>query len=522
MERNKRKNNKITFKDYDMNQQCLPMSLEDLIPANHVVRVINDYIERMDIEPLLEKYKGGGRANYHPKMMLKVLLYAYTQKIYSSRKIAKAVRETIPFMWLSGNNYPDFRTINNFRSTIMKDITEQVFASVLEMLIEDGFVKYEQYFVDGTKIEANSNRYRFVWAKSTKRYQEQLKEKVKRLFEEIDELNAREDEEYEGFDLDEMGERSSLTAEKLDQKVRELNEKLGQKPRSPKTYRLVKILKEDCLVRQRKYEGYEEILGERNSFSKTDHDATFMRMKEDHMKNGQLKPGYNVQIGTENQFILGYSIHQDRADTGCFIDHLKQVKQMNGLVPKQIIADAGYGSEENYLYLQENNYDPYVKYNTFHKEQKRKTQKDPFWTGNWPYEKEKDEFRCPQGKRLTYIYTKHEKTKHGYETETRVYECEDCSGCPVKDQCTKSSANRQMQRNIRLEQYREDTRNRLLSETGKIIYGKRKIEVEPVFGHLKWNREFKRFLLRGLEKVKTEWGILCIAHNMLKATTARA
>jgi len=522
MESKEKKNNKIIFKNYDMRQQCLPMSLEDLIPENHVVRVINKYIERMDEKPLLERYKGGGTSSYHPKMMLKVLVYAYTQKIYSSRKIAKAVRETIPFMWLSGNNWPDFRTINTFRSTTMKDITEQVFASVLEMLVDDGFVKYEQYFVDGTKIEANSNRYRFVWAKSTKRYKKQLAEKVHRLFEEIDELNAKEDADYEGFDLDEMGERATLTAEKLDKKVRELNEKLSSKPRSKKVYRLVKILKEDCLPRQQRYERYEEILGDRNSFSKTDHDATFMRMKEDHMKNGQLKPGYNIQIGTENQFILGYSIHQDRADTGCLIGHLKHIEQMNGRVPKQIIADAGYGSEENYLYLHDNQYDPYVKYNTFHKEQEKKKQKDPFWTGNWPYEEEKDEFMCPQGKRLTYIYTKHGKTKQGYETETRIYECEDCSGCPLKDQCTKASGNRRMQRNVRLEQFREDARNRLLSETGREIYGKRKIEVEPVFGHLKWNREFRRFLLRGLEKVKIEWGILSIAHNMMKVAAARA
>ena len=522
MSRTIRKNDKIVFKDYDMNQMCLPMNLEDLIPANHVVRVINNYVERMDIQPLLDKYKGGGTSSYHPKMMLKVLIYAYSQKIYSSRKIAKAIRENIPFMWLSGNNWPDFRTINRFRSTTMKDISEQIFASVLDMLIKDGYINYEQYFVDGTKIEANSNKYTFVWAKSTKRYKEQLEQKVKRLFEEIDELNALEDKEYEGFDLDEMGERSTLTAEKLEKRVRELNEKLAGKPQPKKIYRLIRTLEKDCLERQRKYERYEEILEDRNSFSKTDPDATFMRTKEDHMRNGQLKPGYNIQIGTENQFILGYSVHQNRTDTGCLIDHLEQLKQMNGRVPEKIIADAGYGSEENYLYLQENKLDSYIKYNTYHKEQKRKTKKDPFWTGNWPYIDHCDEFICPQGQRMIYLFTKHGKTKQGYETETRIYECEDCSGCPVKNQCTKSSGNRRLQRNIRMEQFREEARNKLLSDTGREIYGRRKVEVEPVFGQLKWNREFRRFLLRGLEKVKAEWGILCIAHNMRKVAGARA
>jgi transposase len=522
MKSKENKNKKIVFKDYDMQQMSLPMSLEDLIPAGHVVRVVNEYIERMDLKPLLDKYKGGGSSSYHPKMMLKVIIYAYTQKVYSSRKIAKGIRENIPFMWLSGNNWPDFRTINRFRSTYMKDVTEIVFADILRMLVEDGYVKYEQYFLDGTKIEANSNRYRFVWAKSTKRYKDQLAQKVKKLFKEIDELNAKEDEEYDEFDLPEMGEQSTLTKEKLEQSIRELNEKLAGKPHSKKMYRLMRILKGDCLERQQRYERYQEILGDRNSFSKTDPDATFMRMKEDHMKNGQLKPAYNVQIGTEGQFILGYSIHQNRTDTGCLIDHLENLKQVNGHVPKQIIADAGYGSEENYLYLQQNRHEAYIKYNMFNKEQQRKKRKDPFWIGNWPYDEERDEFECPQGNRLTYRYTQHGKTLHGYETETRVYECENCTGCPVKDQCTKAAGNRTLKRNIRAEALRKEARSKLLSDQGKLIYGRRKTEPEPVFGHLKWNRDFKRFLLRGLDKVRIEWGLLSFAHNILKVSAARA
>lgn len=497
------------------------MNLEDLIPAKHVVRVVNEYIERMDLKPLLKKYKGGGSSSYHPKMMLKVIVYAYTQKVYSSRRIAKEIRENVFYMWLSGNNWPDFRTINRFRSQNMKEITELVFADVLKLLVEDGYVKYEQYFLDGTKIEANSNRYRFVWSKSTKRYKEQLAQKVKKLFAEIDELNAKEDAEYQGFDLPEMGEQSTLTEEKLEQSIDELNNKLAGKPHSKKMYRLVRILKEDCLERQRRYEKYLAILGDRNSFSKTDPDATFMRMKEDHMRNGQLKPAYNVQIGTEGQFILGYSIHQNRTDTGCLIDHLDKVKEANGEIPHQIIADAGYGSEENYLYLQENQHESYIKYNWFDKEQKNKTRKDPFWTGNWPYDEKRDEFRCPQGQLLTYRYTRHGKTMHGYETETRVYECEDCSGCPVKDQCTKAAGNRTLQRNMRAEAMRNEARTKLLSDQGKSIYGRRKIEVESVFGHVKWNRDFKRFLLRGLDKVAIEWGLLSIAHNMLKVSAVR-
>ena len=140
----------------------LPTDIELHIPTQHLVRVVNDAIDKMNIEPLLRQYKGGGTSSYHPKMMLKVFVYAYTQKLYSSRQIAKALRENIHFMWLSGNNTPDFRTINRFRSSIMKEIIDEIFKNVLELLIEEDLVKLENYFLDGTKIEANANRYTYV------------------------------------------------------------------------------------------------------------------------------------------------------------------------------------------------------------------------------------------------------------------------------------------------------------------------------------------------------------------------
>jgi transposase len=175
----KRKKASPVFKEYTMGQLILlPTNLDELIPPNHLVRVVNAFVEQMDLAPLLARYKGGGTSSYHPKMMLKVFIYAYTQKIFSSRRIAKALRESIPLMWLSGNNRPDFRTINRFRGELLKGIIEEVFLAVLSLLIDGGYVKLEDYFVDGTKVEANANRYSYVWAKSTQRYQKQLAEKV--------------------------------------------------------------------------------------------------------------------------------------------------------------------------------------------------------------------------------------------------------------------------------------------------------------------------------------------------------
>src|SRR4030066_336113 len=167
------------FKPYVMNQVALlPPSYEELIAADHLVRVVNKAVEAIDVSALLAQYKGGGTSSYHPQMLLKVLVYAYTQQLYSSRKIAKALRENIYFMWLSGNQQPDFRTINRFRSEVVKDVIEDIFTSVLELLIEGGYVKLENYFLDGTKMEANANKYSWVGGRSTRHYKHKLQEKV--------------------------------------------------------------------------------------------------------------------------------------------------------------------------------------------------------------------------------------------------------------------------------------------------------------------------------------------------------
>ncbi|MDP2735020.1 MAG: IS1182 family transposase [bacterium] len=511
----KKKSTHVVFKPYTMGQLQLPTDLETLIPPNHLVRVVHDAIEKMDLSPLLKQYKGGGTSSYHPKMMLKVLVYAYTQRIYSSRRIAKALRENIHFMWISGNSRPDFRTINRFRGEVMRGIMEQVFASVLELLIEEGYVKLEHYFLDGTKIEANANRYTWVWAKSTRRYKQKLQENVKKLLDEIEQVNEEENEEYGDRDLEELGEDGPIDAEKLEKKIRELNERLKGDPEDKKLAKAVKKMREDYLPRQKKYEEQEKKFKGRNSYSKTDEGATFMRMKEDHMKNGQLKPGYNVQIGTENQFVVGYSVHQRPGDSGCLVPHLKGLKAQLGRLPKKVIADAGYGSEENYAYLDDEGAEAYVKYNTFHLEQKKR-KKDRFRAASFPYDETRDEFICPADKRLTYQWTQPYQTENGFQTELRFYECEDCGGCELKAQCTRAVGNRRIQVSFRGRELRDRAGRNLLSEQGMVLRSKRPVEAESVFARLKHNWGFRRFLLRGKEKVEVEWGLLCIAHNMAK------
>jgi transposase len=227
----KRKKSRPVYKEYTMGQiVLLPTNIDELIAENHLVRVIHQFVERMDLSPLEAKYKGGGTSSYHPKMMLKVYLYAYTQKIYSSRRIAKALRESLPFMWLSGNSRPDFRTINYFRGHVLKGLIDEIFVALLVVLVEDEYIRLEDYFVDGTKIEANANRYSFVWGKNTQRYKQQLREKVSVLMGEIEQLNQAEDERYGERDLEEVGEDRPIDSQKLAERVSQLNEQLKGEP----------------------------------------------------------------------------------------------------------------------------------------------------------------------------------------------------------------------------------------------------------------------------------------------------
>lgn len=497
----------------------LPPSLEEMIPERHLVRVVNEVIDELDLSKLKKQYKGGGTSSYHPRMMLKVLVYAYTQRRYSSRQIAKALRENVNYMWLSGMNKPDFRTINRFRGEVVKEVVEEVFSEVLGYMIKQGYVGLEDCFVDGTKIEANANRYSFVWRKSTENYKKKLQEKVREIMEEVERVNEAEEERYGEKDLEELGEEAEIDSEGMKELVERLNEKLKEEPKDKQLKRTVKKLERDFIPRMEKYERHEQVFRGRNSFSKTDEDATFMCMKEDHMRNRQLKPGYNVQIGTEKQFIVSFSLHQKPSDGTCLIPHMEQMQNQTGRIPKNIIADAGYGSEENYAYLEEKGINAYVKYNTFDREQKKRRkipERETYWSSNWEYDEQQDEFICPQGKRLTYQRTMIKHTANGYRSERRIYSCDQCETCPVRTKCTTSAYGRSVMMSLNIRDFRQQARDRLQSSEGKRYRSQRLIEAEAVFGRLKHNWGFRRFLLRGLEKVKTEWGVLCTAHNIAK------
>lgn len=501
---------KVRFKESTSQQVVIfPTNIGDRIPDNHPVRVVNQVVDGLNIDDILSGYKGGGTSSYHPRMMLKVLFYSYFCNIYSCRKMEKMLHENIYFMWLSGNNTPNFRTINDFRGKRLKGKIQDLFAELVRLMAGLGYVSLKKQYIDGTKIEAASNKYTFVWKGSVEKYKSKLDEKIKGILNNI-ELAIDHDKQKGNSD----SEPKAINPEELQKKIDELNTRLPEL--SKKQQKEVKKLKEEHLPRLQKYEKQLKILGHRNSYSKTDTDATFMRMKEDHMKNGQLKPAYNPQISTENQLITNFSIHQRPGDTATLIPHLEQFDGQHEQQSEEVIADAGYGSEQNYEYLEQNEIAAFVKYNYFHAEQKKKFKQNPFLASNLFYNRKKDFLVCPMGQKMKCVGIQNRKSGLGYESQVHIYQAANCVGCPMRGSCHKSKGNRKIELNHKLLEYRRQARKKLTSQKGLEYRSKRPIEPEAVFGQIKFNNGFTRFKLRGLAKVEVEFGLVAISHNLRK------
>jgi transposase len=506
---------KIVFKKDKRDQLLLlPPELGSLIPDNHLVRVVDQVIDQIKLTPLLETYKGGGTSSYSPRMLLKVITYAYIERIYTNRLIEKALRENINLMWISGMSTPDYTTIHNFRSKRLKQAVEDIFGSIIEILIEGGYIKAENLNVDGTKIEANASRYSYIWRKNVEKRSKIIKEKVSELLKHIDQLQKEEDEEYGDRNLEEIS--GEITSENIEKLVKEINDKLSKSSPSKVVSSDVKKLQKDYLPKLKKNEQQAKMLGGRNSCSKIDPDATFFRMKEDHLHTSQLKPAYNVQIATDNQFILGYGVYQKADDTSVFIPYMEKVKKQIKYLPENIVADAGYGSEENYNYLNDNKLGNYVKYNTYDYEKTSEFKNGKFLSSKFKYQPDKDEYICPNNQILTYLTTHTSKSENGYISKQRVYRSQTCSICPYRDQCCKGKNDRSIQVSTKLIEYKYTAKQNLESEKGIKLRAQRGVDVESVFGQIKHNDQFRRFNTHGLQNVSTEWGIISIAHNIKK------
>lgn len=502
---------KAPFKEYNQQQiQLLPPSLEELIPRDHLVRVVNQVVERLDISSIINQYEGGGASAYHPKMLIKVLLYGYAVKIYTGRKIAKALAQDVTFMWLAAYSKPDFRTINLFRSGILKDTVEDLFKELLLFLIDHAYIKIENYFTDGTTLRADANSNQVIWKKNSNRYKDIAEAKCQELFKEIDQLNALEDQKYGDGDLEEMGNKP-VSKEAVATGVEKLNKVIENTSESRKK-RKAESLKNKIIEQQEKIYKYQEQLEigqERSGYSKTDTDASVMMMK-----NKELLPGYNVLASSENQFITAVTTHQNPNDGACFKEHFESFV----FTPESITADSIFGTEQNYQLLEGADIESYLKYPMFHKEDSKKIKDDPFRKENFKYDPVSDTYTCPNSQPLCYARTNedvHKKT--GFKSHSKVYQADGCIACKMREQCTKSRENnRTIMINEQWGIYKALAHRNLHSEKGLQLRKRRGQEIETCFGDLKHNMGFRRFHLRGLRKVRTEVTIVAMAHNLRK------
>ena len=507
----------LHFRSYDPDQTLLfPQRIDRDIPKDDPVRILKSVIESLDLSGFKKLYHERGRSPYHPKMMLMVILYSYMNNVYSCRKIEKLLYRDIYYIWLSGYQKPDFATINRFRNRVKNEIGH-IFTLLVLILVEKGFVTLEVGYLDGTKIESKANKYTFVWRKSVERNREKLLEKIRVLLQQINEQMAQD----KAADVDTL----ELTPQTLYEISKEFKEALGSAPEA-KT-------KEEKAAQRGKNKMFKELerhgekLAEynsrleqmegRNSISKTDPSATFMRMKEDAMCNGQTKPGYNLQISSENQFITDFALFPNPTDTLTFIPFLGSFPGRYGRFPKRVVADSGYGSEENYRFMDEAGIEGFVKYNRFHLEHRPRYKPDTFHPDSLYYNEEGDYYICPMGQRMSRTGTLQTRTEGGYISQSACYRAIRCKGCPLRCLCYKAKANQRAIRvNHRLNAYKRKACELLTSEEGIKERGRRCIEPEAVFGQMKSNMAYRRFRHMGKDKVVMDFTFFAIAFNIKK------
>ena len=491
----------------ERNQVLLPINLEIKIRPEDPVFKLVEICDELDYTELYNAYLRHYR-KIDPATMFEILVFAYMNGIYSSRDIEKACRNDIRFMWIL-QNYPapDHSTISRFQNERLTGVIENLFYQLIKKLSELGEIEFENLFVDGTKIEANANRYTFVWAKAVQKNLNKLYARVDKELSEIAlkySLNPQADLQQV---IDFLTETARLSG---------ISFVCGKGKRKTEIQRDYEKLTE---YRER-IEKYKEslcICGKRKSYSKTDTDATFMRMKEDHMRNGQLKPGYNVQIGVESEYIVGVGLFPNPTDTTTLIPFLKRVHNNCGHRYRNIIADAGYASEENYTYLENLQINAYIKPADYEVRKTRRFKNDLYRTENLNYDEANDCFICPNGKRLNYMYDSHSKTATGYTVTKKNYVCESCTGCPHREKCFKGSyENRKVCISQTMARQKRSATELVTTDDGILLRMNRSIQVEGAFGVLKENYAFRRFLTRGTRKTETQFLLLCFAFNIQK------
>ncbi len=495
------------------------MLIHDYLDICDPVLTFDKLMEEVSLEKYLKDIPKHytGRLRYNPVSMLKTVLFGFITNGYISlRELEDSCKVNLRFMYLMNHETPSYRTFGYFIHEVLGDTIEDIFYDINNKIFEEEHVDLQHIYIDGSKFEANASKYSWVWKKATEKSRYRLFDKITALFQEINDELA-----YTGIKL-------NINTEYAPEYIREAADRYAE----------VWQLDEDDFVRGRghhktvqqrhheKLTGYAEKLEEyvekiricgdgRNSYSKTDHSATFMRIKTDYMGNDQLLPAYNIQIGVADEYIAVVNVNHYRTDMDCFVPLMNQFRDRYGHYPKYPVADAGYGSYNNYIFCEQNGMEKYMKFTMFKKEtMDKKYHEDPFRAVNFPVG-EDGIMRCPNGKAFHLKYRQHVKGNQ-YGRQEEIYECEDCTGCPYAGQCKKTESNRRVRVNRELTSMHREVIENLESIHGALLRMNRSIQAEGTFGIMKNDRWYKRIVRRGIDSVKLEVILVSIGQNLYK------
>jgi len=516
----------ILQKNYTLNQRYfqlkLPINIDCMIPENDSVRLLSQFVEEMDLEDLYSTYSRLRENQATPRQMLKIVLYSYMNHNYSSRAMEKSCQRDVNFMYLLENSpKPDHSTFARFRSLHFAPCAERILAEMTKFLLTIGEISGDAVFVDGTKIEACANKYTFVWKGSVTKNLEKLLEKLGDFVAQCEELYGIKLVYKNKVQMKHVKKlRKKLYALKHEEKIEFVH---GRGKRKTQLQRSVEQL-EEYLNKLKEYTQKIHICGDRNSYSKTDNDATFMRMKEDAMGNGQLKAGYNVQHAVDSEYIVWLTVGPQATDTNTLIPLLKRMERFLEFKYKKIVADAGYEGEENYVYLEENEQLAFIKPSNYERSKTAKYKNDISRLENMEYNDSGDYYTCKNNRKLIANKTVKKNTKTGYESEKTIYICEDCSNCAYKSKCIKGNncktpleeRVKKLETSKLFNHYRKEALERIVSEEGCKLRVNRSIQVEGSFGEIKQDMGFRRFLCKGKGNVFAESVLLAMAHNINK------
>lgn len=496
--------------------------MEIMIPADDPVRLLSAFVEGMDLSELYNTYDRIRKNQATPRQMLKIMIYAAMNRLFSSREIETACHRDINFMYLlEGMPTPDHATIARFVSLHLSACSKDILSEVTTQLFNLGEISGKTIFIDGTKIESRANKYTFIWKKSVTKHQARLFEKIISFIEECEALY--------GFKVVYNGKATLHTMKRLRKKLYAIKEEenitfvYGIGHRKSQLQKSIEML-EYYISKLKEYTKHLHICGARNSYSKTDPDATFMRLKEDAMLNGQLKPAYNLQHGVDSQYITWLDLSAHPTDVLTLVPFVKDMEAHLSFKYKEVVADAGYESEEAYVFLEQNGQESYLKPQNYEISKSRKYRQDISRRENMEYDSEADEYICSSGRKLKPIYDRHSRNRNGYVSTVTIYECESCHGCPHKEKCIHGNncktpmeeRNKRLNVSKVMKQKREETLARITTEYGTKLRMNRSIQAEGSFAVIKEDMNFRRYLYFGKENVLAQNVILAIAYNINK------